>query len=380
MHLGIDASNIRPRGRSGGTVTHLVEILRAGQPEEHDIERVTVWCGRRTLEQLPRKPWLRLIHERLLDGPLPGRLLWQHTKLAKLAKQDCDVLFVPGGLYMDGFRPFVAMSQNLLPFEPVERRRYGLSWAGIRLYLLEYGQIATFRRAAGVIFLTETARQAIESYTGSLPGRTAIIPHGIADDFRRPPKKQQPLSEYSQSRPFRWLYVSTVALYKHQWHVVEAVARLRNEGVPLTLDLVGPADPLALRRLRQVVKRVDPGEDFVHYRGPVPYTELASYYHQADGFVFASSCENMPIILLEAMASGLPIACSKRSPMPEVLGDAGVYFDPEQPETIVGALYSLGESADLRELCARSAYERAQGYSWDRCARRIFGFIAEAAL
>ena len=52
-------------------------------------------------------------------------------------------------------------------------------------------------------------------------------------------------------------------------------------------------------------------------------------------FVFASSCENMPNTLVEAMASGLPIACSDRGPMPEILRDGGTYFDPENEVTIV---------------------------------------------
>ena len=61
----------------------------------------------------------------------------------------------------------------------------------------------------------------------------------------------------------------------------------------------------------------------------IPYHELHSEYKDADLGVFASSCENLPIILIEKMASGLPIACSNKGPMPEVLGSAGVYFDPE---------------------------------------------------
>jgi len=375
MRVGIDASNIR----DGGGLTHLVEMLSAVRPEQHGIEKVLVWSGRSILDKLPQRPWLRLIHDPLLDGPLPSRLFWQRFRLTGLAMHNCELLFVPGGTYVGSFRPFVTMSRNLLPFDPDERRRYGLSWRHLRYILLESMQSNTFRRASGVIFLTQIARQVVERRIGLIPGKVAIVPHGISKSFQRPPQNQYPLSVYSVNRPFRWLYVSVVNFYKHQWHVAEAIARLRQKGIPVELELVGPAYPPALDRLREVISKIDPKEEFIHYVGPVPYQKLASHYHHADGFVFASSCETFGQILLEAMASGLPIACSNRSAMPEILGDAGVYFDPENLREIVEALYTLMVAPDLRKRLAQAAYERALQYSWERCARETFSFLADVA-
>ena len=68
----------------------------------------------------------------------------------------------------------------------------------------------------------------------------------------------------------------------------------------------------------------------------------------------------------ESMAAGLPIACSNRGPMPEVLGDAGLYFDPEQPVQIAKAIHTLSLSPSLREEKARAAFNRSQHYSWGR--------------
>jgi glycosyltransferase involved in cell wall biosynthesis len=111
----------------------------------------------------------------------------------------------------------------------------------------------------------------------------------------------------------------------------------------------------------------------------VPQADLPGYLAEADIFVFASSCENMPVTLVEAMAVGLPIACSNRGPMPEVLGDGGVYFDPEDPAGIVGAVQTLIDDPALRAHCARRAHQLAQQYSWRRCAHETFGFLAEMA-
>lgn len=108
--------------------------------------------------------------------------------------------------------------------------------------------------------------------------------------------------------------------------MAEAIGQLRAAGLPVAIDFVGPAYAPALLKLRQVMVKWDPNGAFIRYLGPMPFTELHRVYGQADAFVFASSCENLPIILLEAMASGLPIACSNRGPMPEGSRASGYIF------------------------------------------------------
>lgn len=217
------------------------------------------------------------------------------------------------------------------------------------------------------------------SVTGALPGSVTIIPHGIDERFFQPPRQPRPLTECSAAQPLRLVYVSIIDTYKHQWQVAEAVAQLRAENLPVVLDLIGPAYPPALRRLNRTLRQVDPTGGFIHYWGAVPYFELHARYAAADIGVFASSCENMPNILLETMAAGLPVACSDRGPMPEVLGDAGVYFDPERPADIARALRELIASPALRAEKAQASYTAALAFDWRRCADETFGFLAGVA-
>jgi len=148
------------------------------------------------------------------------------------------------------------------------------------------------------------------------------------------------------------------------------------EAIAQLVDLVGPAYGPALTRLRETLARVDPEGRAVRYTGKVPFTSLPSAYHASEVFVFASSCENMPNILLEAMSAGLPIACSDRGPMPEILGDAGCYFDPESVDAAAAAIERLVESPELRARCAEAAFGRASAYSWKRCADETMRFLA----
>ena len=376
MILGLDASNLR----SGGGVTHLVELLRAADPLAHGFSQVVVWGALSTLDRLDSRPWLVTSRQPLLEKGLAYRLFWQRFRLSKLARQaGCSLLFAPGGLHSGDFHPVVTMSRNMLPFEWRELRRYGWSWIGLRLVLLRLAQSRTFRRAEGVVFMTQYAKERVRRAMRSSAAQTAIIPHGVDGRFACPPREQMPIEHYSTDRPFRALYVSIVDVYKHQWHVAEAVAQLRAVGLPLLLELAGPSYPPALARLERTLARVDPAGASVRYLGNVPYRELHSRYAGADLCVFASSCENMPNILLEAMASGLPMVCSNRGPMPEILGDAGVYFDPENPDGIARALRELIESPALRTKLAQASFGRVQRYSWRRCADETFGFLARVA-
>ena len=194
------------------------------------------------------------------------------------------------------------------------------------------------------------------------------------------PRRQWPIQSYTDDKPYRLLYVSTVNAYKHQWNVVEAVARLREQtNLPLSLDLVGHAWPRSLDRLQRAIRRFDPNETFVRYRGEVSFDELHKIYHGADAYLFASSCENLPNNLLEPMAAGLPIACSNRGPMPEVLGAGGVYFDPENVMSIRDALHALVHDPSLRSEVATIARNRARSYSWDKCAAQTFSFFRQIA-
>ena len=265
----------------------------------------------------------------------------------------------------------------MLPVEWREMRRFGFSWPLLRYFVLRLFQSRSFRKADGLIFLTQYVCDTVTSLVGRRKGKLAVIPHGIDERFFCEPRLQCAVGNYSQERPLRLFYVSIVNLYKHQWHVARAVASLRASGYPVTLDLVGPAYGTALRRLEATLRDVDPKGEFIVYHGAVPYENLPKFYKNADIDVFASSCENMPIILLEGMAAGIPIACSRREPMPEILGEAGVYFDPEDPKEIAAAIRVLIESPELRAQKAQAAYARAQQFSWRRCAAETFSFLSE---
>jgi glycosyltransferase involved in cell wall biosynthesis len=272
------------------------------------------------------------------------------------------------------------MSQNMLPFEPEEAIRFGRwSWMRLKMWLLRKSQGRSFKKADGLIFLTEYARKGVSRWLGRGQGLQALIPHGIEPRFAADPKPQRHAHNYSFDQPFTFLYVSILMPYKHQIEVAKAASELRRGGLPIRVRFVGADWGRYGQQFRETLRQLDPMEAFLIWPGSIPFSALHSEYLNADAFVFASSCENLPNILIEAMAAGLPIACSKSGPMPDVLGNAGVYFYPVQTRDIAEAMRTLVNSANLRGRLAAQAKELSRAYSWQRCAKDTFEFIATVA-
>jgi len=378
MIIGIDASNIR----AGGGLTHLGQLLSHAAPERNHFSRIIVWGGRQTLTQLPEKAWLEKVHSRLLDLPLPARVAWQQAMLPKeILKHSCNVLFSPGGTTPATCSvPVVTMSQNLLPFSVKDVAYYPLlSPFRIKMSVLRKVQTRSMRRADGVIFLTNYAKDTLLPIIAGGSDKHAVIPHGIEDRFFSEPRKARTIGSYSAANPFRVTYVSIIDNYKHQVEVAIAVAAVHKAGVPVDMTFIGPARPGYFSKFKSLIGEVDPNGEFLHYSGNLFFSELHTEYRNADLFLFASSCENLPNILLEAMASGTPVVCSNKGPMPEVLGPAGLYFDPEIPAEIETAMHSAIADPELRDKIAWDGYGRAKKYSWRKCADATFAYINSVA-
>jgi glycosyltransferase involved in cell wall biosynthesis len=374
LRIGIDAINIR----GGGGVTHLIELLKHF-PNDNDlgIDKVLIWATKKTLDQIPDKPFLIKYHYPYFEKSLFHRAYFQIFKLSKILKNNnCNVLFVPGGSFFGSFSPIVSMSQNLLPFDFQEIKRYNLKQA-LKLLILRITQTITFWKSDGIIFLTNYAKNTVLKSFFSLKGKYIVIPHGITERFHCKPKSQKNLNEVNENNPIRILYVSIIDLYKHQWHVIEAISILKKRGYHIVLDLVGPSYPQALIKLEKAINTFDPYKKFINYFGTIHYNEINEFYHQADIGIFASSCENMPIILLEKMASGLPIACSNKGPMPEVLLDGGLYFDPESPHEIAFTIERLYNSVEIRKQLANKNYDISKKYSWEFTSYETFKFLVQ---
>ncbi len=372
--IGVDASNIR----SGGGLTHLLELLNHLVPEQNNIRQVIVWSNTHTLNQLPEKSWLSKIKHKFLEGSLIGRIYWQvFFFTSSIIENKCDLVFIPGGSFTTSFRPIISMNQNLLPFEWKELFRYGVSLTTLKFILLRLTNKSAFKRSNGIIFLSRYSKDIVLKSLPSNNYSTVIIPHGIEEKFFLEPRKQLSISSYSNIKPIKIIYVSSIECYKHHCNVVEAISRVKRSGYPVMLDIYGTGNAKAVKKLKQSIAIYDKDEEYIIYKDKIAYNNIQEIYFSADLAIFASTCETFGQILLESMAAGLPIACSKYSSMPEIILDAGIYFDPLDVKDIEAVITSLIISEELRTDLSEKAHKLAKNYSWSKTSFTTFKYFKD---
>jgi glycosyltransferase involved in cell wall biosynthesis len=370
IKIAIDAS----RNRSGGAKIHLIEILNNFNYDRYNIKEIHLWSYHELLKEIPNYPWL-VKHVPLKNPSILKELFWQYFIFPKaLKKLKVDILLNSSAATICYFKPNVTMSRNMLSFEKGMIKKSGFSIGRIRLILLKYIQKISLKNANGAIFLTNYASKSIQSFTGKLEN-VKIINHGISNIFFAKELKNV------ERKKLKCVYVSTIDFYKHQSNVVKALSQFESGTIELILaGGLGSGTPalMSKKKLDETIKNLGHKSDFVKVLGHIPHSKLPELYKNSDIVIFASSCENMPNTLVEGMASGLPIACSNRGPMPEILQDGGTYFDPENIDSIYHAIKTLVDNYSKRLSFSKKSYSLSKNFSWEKCSKETFDFLIKS--
>ncbi len=130
------------------------------------------------------------------------------------------------------------------------------------------------------------------------------------------------------------------------------------------------------REIMELIGRVK--EDVV-YLGYIPEAELGPLYNLAAFFAYPSYYEGFGFPALEAMASGCPVVVSRAASLPEVCGDAALYVNPLDIESIAHGLRTAAEGESLRKTMRAAGLEKAGQFSWEKSARAHLELFEEAA-
>jgi len=370
INLGIDATNIR----SGGGKTHLIEILDNIDFSTTKFNKVIIWGNKKILKEIKNYGWLIKKDINISGHNYLYRFLWSFYILDfESKKSKCDLLFIPGGIYLGFHKNVVTLSQNMLPFDFKEIKRYGISSKFLKLILLHYIYKLSFKKSKGIIFLTKYAKNKIQSFCKNLK-RKKIIPHGINKNFFN---KTKLFKIKNSSKEYKIIYLSSIELYKNHENVIRAVSMLKKKiNLKISLHLVGPCtNSSLLSSLNKVIEKHDPDKKFIKYYGNIEYSKLNKILKKMDIGVFASSCENLPISLIEQMASGLPIACSNKKPMTDILMKNSYYFNPENIEEIYKSLFALLSNDKSQKKFSKKGIIEAKNFNWQNTSKLTFKFL-----
>jgi len=224
------------------------------------------------------------------------------------------------------------------------------------------------RRADGIIVVSEnTRRDLIAAY--DLPPEKVTVVYEAADPrfCPQPPETVSPICG-RYGLPERYLlFVGTIEPRKNLTRLVKAFEIIYPEGLTDGLVIVGRRGWL-YDDLFALLER-SPVRDAVIFPGYVPDGDLPAIYTGAQALVFPSIYEGVGLPVLEAMACGTPVVCSNASSIPEVGGDAVLYFDPVDVDMMAEAILQVLRDAALRGAMRERGLAQAARFSWERAAQ-----------
>jgi glycosyltransferase involved in cell wall biosynthesis len=220
------------------------------------------------------------------------------------------------------------------------------------------------RRADRVIAISKAARDDFVATIGLPRGKIDVAPLGVSDtETARPTPEAELRSGLALGDRRIVLSVAQKNPHKNLASLVRAVADLGGD-----VALVLPGSPTEHERdLRALAEELGVA-DRVRFPGWLPEADLEGLYRAAACFALPSLIEGFGLPILEAMRRDVPVACSDRSSLREVAGDAALLFDPEDQGEVTAAIRRLLTDRELAARLARRGRRRCREFPWERTA------------
>jgi glycosyltransferase involved in cell wall biosynthesis len=364
MHVGLNLVFLVP-GETGGMEVAARELIPALLQAAPPGTRFTAFINREAAAA-GGGPWGELLPAVTVPVNARSRMQWvlgEQTLLPALAgRRRVDLVHS-----MASTAPVWGPFRRVVTVHDLIYARFPDAHPGIRARGMNLLVPAAVRRSHRVIADSQSTREDLIELLGVDGGRIDVVPLGLGSIQReRATTAEETRSRFDLGARPVLLSLSAKRPHKNLAALIGALARIPAERRPV-LVLPGYAT-WHERELRERVAAAGVGED-VRFPGWVPAAEIEGLWAVAAAFVFPSLYEGFGLPVLEAMARGVPVACSDASSLPEVAGDAALLFDPHDEGAIAAAVERLlGDPAEAERLRAAGS-ARVLQFTWERTAR-----------
>ncbi len=373
MHVGLNLLFLVP-GETGGMEVAARELIPALLAEAPPGTRFTAFVNREAAADNDG-PWNELLPAVTVPVSSRSRVQWvlgEQLLLPRLgARAGVDLMHSLGST-----APMRGRFARIVTVHDLIYARFPDAHAGIRDRGMRVLVPGGARRADRVIADSQSTRADLIELVG-LPGeKIDVVPLGLGAVRRAQPAPEHELRErFALGHRDVVLSLSAKRPHKNLRALLDALAEIDAGKRPV---LVLPGYPTAHEaELREHARALCLEHD-VRFPAWVSAQELEGLWALARAFVYPSLYEGFGLPVLEAMARGVPVACSDASSLPEVAGEAALLFDPHRPAQIAAALQRLLTDASLRERLGELGRDRARQFTWERSARLTLDSYARA--
>lgn len=362
LRIGINALYLLP-GEVGGTEIYLRSLLR-GFSEIDSLNRYVVFVNRETGTSLDAEaPGFHFVRCAVKASFRPARILFEQFALPGLLERyGVDVLLNPGFTMpvLTGCRCVTVFHDLQHKRHPEFFRRFDLPFWNLLLGL------AVTRSRLLIAVSKATARDLARYYPGARL-KTVVIHHGTDPEFFRIGERRSAVGALAHADVKYILVVSTLHPHKNLRRVLEAFAIFRKRPAEFRLVIAGlkgfAAAQLESRRRELAL------DEAVRFTGWIPRPELYRLFEGATAFIAASEFEGFGMPVVEALAAGIPTACSAIPPFDEIAGSAAARFDPGSTPAIAAAMELITCDADFRRNAVSAGPAQARQFAWNETAR-----------
>jgi glycosyltransferase involved in cell wall biosynthesis len=347
--IGVNALYLIPGG-VGGTEIYLRELLAALARVDSTHEYFVFTNLETGADLVPRQANFHYKPQNVRASFRPARIVWEQIALPLEASHyRLDVMFNPGFT-----APLLAACPMVTVFHDLQHKQHPEHFRWFDLPFWRLLLWASAHRSRRLIAVSEATRGDLLHFYRLPPERVTVVPHGVEARFFA--LERAHIETYV-------LCVSTLHPHKNLDRLIRAYGRRKRY---FRLVLAGMRGFNA-RSLERLIAELGVA-DSVQLTGWISREELYRLYARARAFIYPSTFEGFGMPVLEAMAAGVPVACSNIPPLREVAGDAALLFDPLDESAIASALDCITSDSAMRGRLAEAGPARARGFTWDKTA------------
>ncbi len=276
-----------------------------------------------------------------------------------------DVLFIPASAL-----PIVHPKKAIVTIHDIAWQFYPQSFTWFTFYFLKLSTWFALRFSSGIVAVSEATKKDLLTLYHVEPKKISVVHHGFMLESQSGMSSVLPVK-----KPYI-LFLSTLQPRKNLETLIAAFRLLKEEQPDLPHTLVVAGKPGW--KFEPILEAIFKNKDIVTYLNHVSESEKSAILANADLLVVPSLYEGFGMQVLEGFAAGVPVAVSNVSSLPEVAGDAAVFFDPHNEQEIKQAIKKVLTDKVFSEQMRQKGKKRLQSFSWKQCAQQTLAVFSNS--
>jgi len=362
MIIAVDGNEANVKERVGVSV-YALNLLKYFRKHADKNTVFKIFLKNRPLEDLPEE------NKYFRYEVIPGKVFWLQffLPLHLFKKNDFDVYFSTAH-----YLPCCLKTPSVVTVHDLSYIFFPQDFLKKDLYKLKNWTKKSVYKATKIIAVSKTTKQDIVKSYEIDPQKITVIYNGYE---KKSSLSETKLKDKNTKHPYI-LYVGTLQPRKNITTLITAFAKYKQFYPDFKLVIAGKKGWL-YEKIFNLSKKLGL-EDEIYFTDYISNNQLIYLYENAFCFVLPSFYEGFGIPPLEAMSFGCPVISSISSSLPEVSGNAALYFDPDDPYDLVEKLKKLKNDPDMRKNLTKKGYERIKLFSWNDCAQKTLSTIKSA--